>query len=59
MKSTRWKIHAIFTCLDCGSKFQNYKNAEKLANRHATKLKHKVTGEVGFAVKYNGRDEDN
>ena len=55
MKSEKWKTHVILTCIDCEKSFENYFNAESKARKHAEKENHKVTGEVAFAVVYDGR----
>lgn len=55
MKKDTWKIHAIAECQDCGATFENYKNAQALAAKHAKTYGHKVHGEIGFAFDYDGR----
>jgi hypothetical protein len=50
-----WKVHTIAECQDCGEKFENYKNGQALAAKHAKRYKHLVTGEVGLAFEYNGK----
>jgi hypothetical protein len=37
--------------------FQNYKNAQALAAKHAKSTGHKVTGEVGLAFSYGGKEK--
>ena len=51
------KIHAIFECQDCGSQFQDWKTAQKLARQHAYKYGHIVRGEIGYVSTYDGRAE--
>jgi len=51
-----WVIHVASTCEDCGKEFDNYKNGQALAAKHADKYKHKVTGEVALAFEYNGKE---
>lgn len=46
-------VHAVFECEDCGKQFENYKNAQALAAKHAKQTGHYVSGEVGIAVWYN------
>ena len=55
MKSKRWIVHAIFECLDCGKTWGWYLTSQRAAKRHAEKHKHNVRGEVGIAVKYDGK----
>jgi len=55
MKKESWVIHVLMKCEDCGKKFENYKNGQALAAKHAKKYNHLVTGEIGIAVNYDGR----
>lgn len=48
-------IHAIVKCLDCKWETQSYKNAQAIAHNHAYKHGHKVEGELGIAIMYDGR----
>ena len=48
-------VHVIAECDDCGKKFQNHKNGQALAAKHAKQYKHLVMGEVGLAFQYNGK----
>lgn len=54
IKKSTWKVHAIARCQNCGVEFNNYKNAQALAAKHAQKYGHTVTGEVGLAFTYQG-----
>ena len=45
-----------FECEDCGKVFTNYKNAQAVAAKHAKTYGHKVVGEVGLSVEYDGRE---
>ena len=47
-------VHGIATCKDCGKEFQNHKNAQALASKHASDYGHTVNGEVGYAYTYVG-----
>lgn len=49
---TIWKVHCIAECDDCGRQWQNYKNAQACAARHAKATGHRVVGEVGLAFEY-------
>lgn len=49
-------VHVIAKCEDCGKEFQNYKNGQALAAKHAKDHKHKVRGEIGLAFVYDGRN---
>jgi len=57
MKGTRGKVHVIMICQDCEWKSEDYLTAERCARKHAEKYKHRVNGEVAFAVRYNGTVE--
>ena len=48
-------IHAIVKCLDCKWETFSYKNAQAIAKVHADKHGHKVEGELGIAIMYDGR----
>ena len=56
MKKSTWKVHAIAECQTCGWTASNYHNAQALAAIHAKSHGHLVTGEVGLAFEYDGRD---
>jgi len=43
-------------CQDCGKVFQNYKNGQALAAKHAKDKKHLVLGEIVLAFRYDGRE---
>ena len=53
---TTWLVHYQAQCETCGKHF-GARNAQALAARHAKMLKHKVTGELGFAFEYDGTKE--
>lgn len=57
LKSKRWKVHAIFDCLDCGKRWEDYRTSQRSAKRHAEKHKYNVIGEVGLAVRYYGKTQ--
>ncbi len=46
--------HVSAICEDCGKSFDNYKNGQALAAKHAKHYKHKVTGEVTLSFEYDG-----
>jgi len=50
-------IHGIVKCLDCDWETSSYKNAQAIGKIHADKHGHKVEGELGIAIMYDGRDE--
>ncbi len=56
MEKRTWKVHTVATCRDCGKQFDNYKNGQANAAKHAKKYKHVVEGEVGLAFIYNGNN---
>lgn len=47
------KVHAIFTCFQCGKDWSAYETARREAYQHAKKTGHKVRGEIGTAYHYN------
>jgi len=55
VKKSAGLIHAVFECEDCGKTFENYKNAQAIAFLHAQKYGHKVSGETGIYIVYDGR----
>ena len=57
MKTSSVVVHTIFVCDTCGESWDNYLTAQKLASAHARKYKHRVTGEVGRSVWYEGDKE--
>lgn len=48
-------VHVKARCQDCEKEFDNHKNGQALAAKHAKKYKHLVSGEIGLAFEYNGR----
>lgn len=54
-KNTYSVVHAIVKCLDCNWETESYKNAQAIAYTHADKHGHKVEGELGIAIMYDGR----
>jgi hypothetical protein len=58
LKKSTWKVHTIAKCKDCGKEFDDYINGQALAAQHAKKYGHLVTGEVGLAFKYDGREKE-
>jgi len=54
-KYTYSVIHAIIKCLDCDWETQSYKNAQAIAKIHAETHKHRVEGELGIGIMYDGR----
>jgi hypothetical protein len=54
MKKKTWKVHTIAKCDDCGMVFENYKNGQALAAKHAKSKGHVVRGEIGLAFEYDG-----
>lgn len=57
MRKGIWVTHIFATCEDCGKAFENYKNGQALAAKHAKKYKHKVTGDIGLAFEYDGKKQ--
>ena len=55
MKKASWVTAVNFQCLDCGRIFQEYKNGQALAAKHAKIYKHEVKGEVVIACSYDGK----
>jgi hypothetical protein len=56
MKKATWKVHIIAECQDCDWLTSNYKNGQAIAAIHAKSKHHRVTGEVGLAFEYDGRE---
>lgn len=50
----KWLVHAVFECA-CGWSCQDYLTAQRKAAEHAKKPGHKVSGDLGYAVTYEGR----
>jgi len=48
-------IHAVVKCLDCDWETFSYKNAQAVAKIHAKTHGHRVEGELGIAIMYDGR----
>lgn len=55
MKTTKGLIHAVFECLDCGERWEDFTTAQEKAREHARKHKHVVQGDTGFGVTYDGK----
>ena len=55
MKKKAWLVHVSMTCQDCGKEFEDYLNGQAVAAKHAKDHKHLVTGEIGLAVRYDGK----
>lgn len=56
MKYMYGVIHGVVRCLDCNWETHSYKNAQAIAKIHAQKHKHRVEGELGIAIMYDGRE---
>lgn len=56
LKKSIGVTHVFGECQDCGKMFENYKNGQACAAKHAKDKKHKVTGDIGLAFVYDGRD---
>jgi len=56
VKKATWLTSAIFECRDCDKAFDNYKNAQALAAKHAKKYSHFVSGEIVLHSEYDGRN---
>jgi hypothetical protein len=55
-KRTTWPVHWIAECSDCGWRCES-RNAQAVAAIHARVHHHRVTGEIGLAFEYDGRNE--
>ncbi len=53
-KRSTWLVHGVAACTTCGKEFTAYKNCQALAAKHARATGHIVTGELGFAFRYEG-----
>ncbi len=47
--------HVFGECRDCGKRFENYKNGQAVAAKHAKDKGHLVTGDIGLSFRYDGR----
>lgn len=56
MKHAYSVVHAVIKCNDCDWEAPSYKNAQATAAIHAKKHLHKVSGELGIYVMYDGRE---
>ena len=56
MKRTYGVVHANIRCLDCEWETTSYKNAQAIAAIHARKYKHRIEGEIGIHITYDGRE---
>ena len=56
MKYKYGVTHAIIECRDCDWRTESYKNAQAIAKIHAKTHKHRVEGELGIGIMYDGRD---
>lgn len=50
-------VHGVMRCQDCGWETYSYKNAQAISKIHAKKYHHRVEGELGISLVYDGRDE--
>lgn len=57
MKYAYSVIHANIHCQDCDWETYSYKNAQAIAKIHAKTHGHRVEGELGIAIMYDGRGE--
>ena len=48
-------VHAIVNCLDCDWETFSYKNARAISKIHADTHGHRVEGEIGISIMYDGR----
>ena len=55
MKKSCGVMHVMANCVDCGKVFDNFKNGQACAAKHAKTKKHKVSGEVTIGFVYDGR----
>lgn len=55
--SNKSLIHFIANCMDCSWETGDFLAGQKAARQHAKRYKHKVSGESGYSVVYDGRDE--
>lgn len=56
MKKSCGVTHVMANCVDCEKIFDNLKNGQACAAKHAKDKKHKVIGEVAIGFVYDGRD---
>lgn len=58
MKHEYGVVHASVQCEDCDWETHSYKNAQAIAKIHAKTHKHRVSGELGIAFVYDGREDN-
>ena len=55
MRTRSGRMHAIFTCQDCGVTFEDFKDAKEKGRAHAINKNHRVEGEIGIFYEYDAR----
>jgi hypothetical protein len=48
-----WLVHFLAQCDECGWNTQDYEHGPRKAAEHARRTGHAVSGEKGYAVRYN------
>lgn len=56
-KIEKWLVHAVMSCEECGWEEGNFLEAQETARAHAKKYGHKVAGELGYALVYDGHKD--
>jgi len=56
MEKSSWVLGVCGECEDCGKTFEEQRNGQALAAKHAKHYKHKVTVEVTICSEYDGRE---
>ncbi len=57
MKYRYGVVHATMKCEDCEWETSSYKNAQAISKIHAKTHHHRVEGELGISLVYDGREE--
>ena len=52
MPFRKWKVHIVLLCVDCDETWDNYLTGTRDASAHHKKTGHTITGEIGYAVKW-------
>jgi hypothetical protein len=49
----KWLVHFIAECEECDWHTEGYESGQRQAAEHARKTGHRISGEEGYAIRYN------